>query len=129
MYYNGGEIKNLLHEVMVTREILPFWERTLRGRKTDEVLKPDFEIVYCDTRICGEMDLDTEGYGQVKEQMQKYEDAGVWNVWFAPTDTRLQGITKLATQTSVFSRCGSNLWVDVYGKQLRTEQLTDTRTE
>ncbi len=118
--------RNLLHEVMLTEELLPFWDlKILRGNQVDPHLKPDATIQASDFSFHFEMDMDTEGYKQVQTQMRRYEKANEYVVWFAPTMTRLQGLMKVASKKSMFSLHGTSVWFDAEQKKLTVEQARE----
>lgn len=124
MYFNGqATIQHHLHEWWVTEAILPVWRWALRFGDVDDHLKPDFTIIVNDeVRIHGEVDLDTEGYEQVKEQMYKYGEADEPSVWFAPTATRLEGIMRYATPNSSFYLLGEKQWVELWQNAVKARR-------
>lgn len=130
LFYNGDSVTNLRHEHAVTQEVIPFWKNTIRGNRVDSYLKPDFTIVFDKPifggheAIHGEVDLGTEGIeAKVAPQMEKYRRRQALNVWFAPTQKRLDRIKKVGTEFSMYSICGSRVWVDHTGKTLTVAQL------
>lgn len=115
-----------MHEVTLTEELIPFRDLKIkRGNQVDKNLNPDATITYGVLKIHCEMDMDTEGYEQVKTQMKRYERRGEYVVWFAPTMTRLKGIMKFASKNSLFSVCGSKVWIDAEKNKLSVDQARE----
>ena len=123
--YADYQPRHLLHDVMMTKQIVPVWKYTIR-QKLDEHLKPDAEIRINDLVIYCEMDMGTEDIERdVVPQMKKYEDADVYNVWFAKRE-RLEELMKVRAKRSMFSECGSYLWFDGVGDEMQIGSLTLT---
>jgi len=120
VYFNGPQIiQNLLHEWWVTEVVLPAWKWTRRFGQVDKFLTPDAQIVvYPETPINVEIDLDSEGYDQAKAQFDKYRETGEVNVWFAPTEARLEGLMRFATPQSMFFLLEERGWYEVWRNAL-----------
>jgi hypothetical protein len=114
-----------MHEVLLTDEILPFWRVTERGPRVGETNAD--AVIDLGVKIACEMDLATEGYKQVQEQMDVYRDIEIYNVWFAPTRTRLEGIRSFGTDLSLYSVCGSKVWFDGAGNEISPARLIQPR--
>lgn len=122
IYYNGpATIKNPVHEFWVTELILLCWQYVKRLGNVDQDLKPDFTIL---DELHGEVDLDTEGYEQARCQFDRYRKADAYNVWFAPTETRLRGLMEFKTPKSLFFLLGDKQWEKV----LRESTFFPTRS-
>ena len=60
--------------------------------------------------------------------MRAYQEAEVYNVWFAPTEDRIEALKRAGGRYSMFSRCGTRVWHDLSGKQWNIEEFCDTRS-
>jgi len=128
VYCGAWNPGNLLHEVHMTEEIIPFWKlgfSVLRGPRVDQQLKPDATIAFSEgtTPVHCEMDEDTEGYEQIGSQMEKYRRRGEYNIWYAPTQTRVEGIMRLGTEWSFYSVCRSNVFIISDGTAIGVQKL------
>ena len=105
----------------MTGELIPFRKfECKRGNKVDDVLLPD-ATVFFPTPVHFEMDMDTEGYDQVARQIERYGDQ--YNVWITTKQSRLEGLMKLAGPSSMFTVCGSKLWIDSQGHEISVEKV------
>jgi hypothetical protein len=118
--YCGWQPQSLLHEVLLTEEILPLWD--LPWERGNRVGKYNSDGVMCGM-LHVEMDRATEGYDQVEDQMRVYERAQAYNVWFAPTEVRMKGIMRIGTEWSLYSVCGSKVWIDASGNRQTVDQV------
>ena len=119
---------SLLHEVMLTDELLDFLSLDIeRGNRVGKY-NSDAVIRFGKLPVCCEMDLDTEGYDQVREQMAVYENAQIYNVWFAPTTARVEGLMAVGTPYSLYSVCGSRVWINAEKNVLTVDQILSLRT-
>jgi hypothetical protein len=82
-----------------------------------------------DAIVCGflhvEMDRDTEGYDSVKRQMDVYAKAYVYNVWITPSEARMRGIMAVGTDLSMYSVCGSKVWIDSTENRITVDQVRE----
>jgi len=118
-------VANLAHEYWVTNETLFAWETVRRAKDVDAVVKPDATILICGVEVDIEVDLDTEGHEQVRAQMEKYREAGRYNVWFSTGKTRLENIARYSTPLSIFSVLGSGVLYDVSGIEVPVREILD----
>jgi hypothetical protein len=128
VYVYGWNPKHLLHEVIVTDELirteLPLWDvPVLRGELVDEQLRPDATILGRRT-VHLEIDLNHEGRRQLAKQIDVYQrlnEAEDCVVWLAPTRARLELIRRLAKAIEhvvLFSVLGSGIWEDAAGNRM-----------
>jgi hypothetical protein len=116
-----------LHEVLLTEELLDFLHLPIeRGNRVGK-LNSDGIIHFGELQVCVEMDLDTEGYKQVETQMEAYERARRYNVWFAPTKGRVDGLIRKGTPFSLYSVCGSKVWINAENNELTVDQILSLR--
>lgn len=114
---------SLLHEVLLTEELLDFMELKIdRGNKVGR-FNSDAVIHFGDTPLCCEMDMGTEGYTQIESQMEAYERAGIYNVWFGTSPARVNGLMRAATSFSLFSVCGSRVWMNSAAEPVSVDQI------
>jgi hypothetical protein len=125
VYSTRESVANLAHEYWVTNETLFAWKTVRRGKETDAELKPDATVLIGGVEVDVEVDMDTEGYEQVKAQMDRYREAGRYNLWFAPTKTRLEGIGRCATPLSIFSVLGSGVLFDLSDIEVPVGEILD----
>jgi hypothetical protein len=125
LYSTRESVANLLHEYWITACTLFAWPHVIRGKMLDEHIQPDATILLAGVEVDVEVDLDTEGYEQIRQKLKKYRDADRYNLWFAPTKTRLEGIGKYATPRSLFSVLGSGVLFDLSGIEVKTSEIFD----
>ena len=113
---------------MLTQQILPIWKNVIRTG-LDEHLNPDGVARFGDVEVHLEMDMGNEDIGRdIRPQMKKYSEAEAYNVWFAPSKTRIEALMRVANRWSMFSECGSRVWYDVSGNRLDIWELIHTRS-
>lgn len=73
-----------------------------------------------------EMDMDQEGYRQVKSRVQHYVRRREPVLWIAPTDTRIEGIKRHAKSIashSYYKVVGTDVMRDYEGTEYRVDFL------
>lgn len=88
------KIKNLMHEVLVSKWFLPFWLLGFdarRGMDTDARFRADLEF----DRYYVEMDRDTEKAKQVTERLRTYRSADGFVLMIVPSEKRAKDVLRL----------------------------------
>jgi len=117
--YCSRQIQHVRHDVMMTQQIIPVW-RFVHRTGLDEHFNADAEIRFGEIVIFCEMDMNTENIKRdIVPRMRAYQEAEVYNVWFAPTEDRIEALKRAGGRYSMFSRCGTRVWHDLRGQNSR----------
>jgi hypothetical protein len=107
---------------MLTEELMPLIDLPIeRGNRVGPL---NADAIVCNL-LHIEMDRDTEGYDAVKRQMEAYRKATLYNVWLVPTEARMRGIMEIGTEWSMYSVCGSGVWIDSTENRIGVDQVRD----
>ena len=123
LVYSKHQITNPLHELQLTEVCLNMQAEEIRRlHAVDRRFNADAEVVIDGQTYYVELDRGTEGYAQVRKQMQNYQNANADVLWIVPTKTRMAGMMKRAAGSFWFTTYDQALtpheevWVNVHGE-------------